>query len=64
MRYEGDITCPYCEYTGKNFQLRKEWIRGLHFVNGLTCPECNGDFRYYFGERKDGSSFGYTIKVK
>ena len=61
MKYDGKIDCPYCKYSGINFKFLREWTHGLHLVNELTCPSCQGTFRFYWGKKKDGSDFSYTI---
>lgn len=61
MKYEGKVDCPYCGYKGTDFKLMKEWTHGLHLVNRLSCPSCEMIFSFYWGERKDGSFFSYTI---
>ncbi len=61
MKYESSLECPHCGHNGKDFEVLKEWAHGLHLVNKLHCPGCQEEFRYYWGERKDGSKFSYTI---
>lgn len=61
MLYDGIITCPFCNHKGKDYRLVKEWIHGLHLVNRVECPSCKNEFRFYWGERKDGTHFEYTI---
>lgn len=61
VEYDGEITCPYCGHKGKNFKLIKDWAHGMQLVNRLKCPECEGDFRFYWGEKMDGKEFSYTI---
>ncbi|MCL4480473.1 MAG: hypothetical protein M1113_03190 [Candidatus Thermoplasmatota archaeon] len=60
-KYEGKMTCPYCRHNGSDFELKKEWAHGLHLVNRVSCPVCKKEFRFYWGNRKDGTQFEYTI---
>lgn len=62
MVYEKEITCPYCGHKGTDFNFEKEWLHGSHLVNRFSCPSCGGRFRYYWGERGDGTPFHYIIK--
>ncbi|MGP6240081.1 hypothetical protein ACNF40_06685 [Cuniculiplasma sp. SKW4] len=62
MLYDGIITCPFCNYKGKDYRLIKEWIHGLHRVNRVECLSCKNEFRFYWGERKDGT-FRFKIGV-
>jgi transcriptional regulator NrdR family protein len=59
--YEGDMICPHCRHKGSDFEVKKEWAHGLHLVNRVSCPSCKGEFRFYWGNRKDGTHFEYTI---
>lgn len=61
MKFDGPLTCPFCGHKGTDFKLIKDWAHGLHLVNRLTCSNCSGDFRYYWGEKMDGTPFNYTI---
>ena len=61
MPYDDIITCPFCNHKGKDYKLVKEWVHGLHLVNSVVCPSCGNQFRFYWGERKDGTHFEYTI---
>lgn len=64
MVYGGVVTCPYCGYEGIDFKLDKEWAHGLHLVDRFVCPICNNVFRFYWGEKLDGTAFHYIMKKK
>lgn len=52
MVYEGMIKCPYCAHTGTDFRVQKEWCHLLHFVDRLTCPNCQEVFSLHNFEKK------------
>ncbi len=64
MAYDGIIKCPYCNHEGSDFKFLKEWVSGTAIVDRFECLSCSRVFRLYFGEKRDGKEFKYTIKAK
>ena len=64
MVYEKELECPFCQHRGKDFKDEKEWTRGTSLVNRMLCPNCKGQFRVYWGEKKDGSEYSYILPAK
>ena len=61
VKYQGEITCPFCGHKGKDFEVQKEWTYTYLFVNYVCCPSCDQKFRINWGEREDGTKVEYTI---
>lgn len=61
MKYEETVTCHFCYHKDADFKVIREWDHGLHLLNSLMSPDFRENFRYYFGERKNGMKFSYTI---
>lgn len=61
MKYKETVACPYCHHKGAYFKVIKEWAHGIHLVNSVVCLHCSGNFRYYWGEKKDEMKISYTI---